>query len=335
MSYLTFRRNIDDPQVVLDFAVEVGSPDRLKMLYCLTAADIGAVGPGVLNTWKLEMLTQLYHRTMRHLAGDASLETDEHLAGSREAVRRLVAGRADADWFGREVDALSPAMLSSCPPEQIVEDLTRLQKLPADKADAWGRYLPQRGVTEYTIGAYDQAVPGLFHRLTGGITSKRLQILSAEINTLADGLVLDRFCVLDNQQQGPPSTDRLQDVSQVLVRAATDPTPPKFGKFWQDPARQSGSFTRLPTQVRFDNDTSARHTVIDVFAHDRMGLLYTITRTLFECGLSIAIAKIDTHLDQVVDVFYVTDQETGEQITDDARINEIRQRLFAAIDDPK
>jgi [protein-PII] uridylyltransferase len=64
-----------------------------------------------------------------------------------------------------------------------------------------------------------------------------------------------------------------------------------------------------------------------------MGLLYAITRTLFELGLSVSTSKIGTHLDQVVDVFYVTDQHTGAKVTDEDRLNEIRRRLIAAIEE--
>jgi [protein-PII] uridylyltransferase len=63
-----------------------------------------------------------------------------------------------------------------------------------------------------------------------------------------------------------------------------------------------------------------------------MGLLYAVARAVFESGLSVSKAKIGTHLDQVVDVFYVTDQQTGKKVTDDRRLAEIRRHLLAAIE---
>ena len=334
MSHLAFRRDISDEQVVIDFAVEVGSPDRLKMLYVLTASDLQAVGPGVLNDWKLDVLTQLYHGAMRHLAGDASLDTDDNLRRSRERVRASLEKSDDADWFRRQIESVSPSYLFSVEPRQIVEDLRRVRNLTADAATAWGRYLPDRDVVEYTVGAYDQCAPGLFHRLTGALTSNRMQILSAEINTLADGLVIDRFYVEDAVHQGTVSSDRLQEVSQALIRAATDAEDkaPRFSRLWNETTQGVGGYVRLPTRVRFDNDTSENFTVIDVFAHDRKGLLYAITRALHECSASVAVAKIGTYLDQVVDVFYVTDLRSGGKIEDEDRVSEIRQRLLEAID---
>jgi [protein-PII] uridylyltransferase len=82
----------------------------------------------------------------------------------------------------------------------------------------------------------------------------------------------------------------------------------------------------VPTRVNIDNSTSSRFTIIDLFTHDRAGLLYAITRTLYELELSVGRAKIGTFLDQVVDVFYVTDRQ-DRKIADEHRLDEIRRRL--------
>ena len=87
----------------------------------------------------------------------------------------------------------------------------------------------------------------------------------------------------------------------------------------------------VPTRVNIDNSTSDRFTIIDIFTHDRTGLLYAITRTLFELGLSVGRAKIGTFLDQVVDVFYVTDQQ-DRKINDEQRLEEIRRRLLEVVE---
>jgi [protein-PII] uridylyltransferase len=87
----------------------------------------------------------------------------------------------------------------------------------------------------------------------------------------------------------------------------------------------------FPIQVRVDNTTSEAFTILDIFAHDRMGLLYTIARTIYDLGLSVHVAKIGTYVDQVVDVFYVTDGE-GAKIQDEQRLDHIRQKLVEEIE---
>ena len=94
----------------------------------------------------------------------------------------------------------------------------------------------------------------------------------------------------------------------------------------------SGPVSNLPMRVVLDNESSDRYTVIDVFAHDRPGLLYEITRTLYEQKLSVALAKIATHFDQVLDVFFVTEAD-GLKVRDDERLKTIRELLTSQLND--
>jgi [protein-PII] uridylyltransferase len=326
MSHLAFRRDTSDDQVIVRFAVDVGSAEVLSMLFVLTCADLAAVGPDVFNSWKGEVLYDLYLRTLRHLAGDSPSRT----ADERRAVAAaMFAGDAAADWYRKQIEALPTYYLIGTPPQQIAIELSRLRDLQHGQLKIWHRYLSETKTIEYTIGAYEDLTPGIFHKLTGGLSSQGLQILSADINTLADGLVLDRFRVQDPDFTDEPSPERQAEIERRLTAMVKADQPPAFRRIWNASSKAGPSMT-LPTQVRLDNNTSERFTVVDVFASDRMGLLYTITRTLFECGLSVAVAKIGTYLDQVVDVFYVTDQ-AGRRIEDEERLEQIRLQLLDAI----
>lgn len=335
MSHLAQQHDINDEQVIVPFAAEVGSPEQLKMLYVLTLADLTAVGPGVLNDWKQQLLTDLYEHTLALLASDSpAAKASQRQQAQREELLLLSERYPDQDWWREQIANLPACCLFAGPSEQVVAELERLRNLPHNQAMAWGRYIPQRDVVEYTIGTYEEITPGIFHRLTGTLSSKRQQILSAEINTLRRGLVLDRFYVRDEDATGIPSTQRMDEVSEALEAALKRPSdqPPVFRKLWQDRAQaQSAAVNHLPTRVTFDNTTSDTCTILAVFAYDRMGLLYTISKTLFDVNLSVSIARIGTHLDQVVDVFYVTDRERGGKITDPGYLHHIRERVLAEI----
>ncbi len=332
MAHLAFRRNTSDNQLVVRFAVEVGSPEMLDMLLVLTVADISAVGPGVWNDWKGEVLMDLYHRTMGHLAGDSP--ASDWSERSRGAVRAALARepQADLEWYDRQIDHLPSAYLAAAKPEKIAAELRDLRTLKQNDVHAAGRYLPESRTVEYVVGTSEAVAPGVFYRLTGALASQGLQILSAEINTLADGLVLDRFYVVDPDYADQPPSERIDAVKRALSSALLSPHggTPAFRKTWHSDQATAAALSRLATRIRTDNSTSEKYTILDIFAHDQMGLLYTIARTLFELGLSVALAKIGTYLDQVVDVFYVTDQ-AGRKIEDEARLQEISAKLLAAI----
>ena len=337
MSHLAFQRDTSDESVVVQFAYEVGTPDTLKMLFVLSCADLAAVGPGTLNNWKVDVLKELYLRTMKHLAGDAPTErTEELLAAKRKEILAKVEQKIAQDWYQRQMDVLPAAYLRWTSTDQIVEELERLEKLAPDEVGTWARYLPERNAVQFTVGTYNQLTIGIIYKLTGAFTSLGLQILAADIYTLGDGLVLDRFYVHDPDFDGEPTVSRLRDIRRKLVVALTSADKaPQFRRIWD---RRETSTTAVatdpdaaPTRVNVDNSTAEHFTIIDVFARDRMGLLYTITRTLFELGLSVAVARIWTCVDQVVDVFYVTDVK-GEKIEDEDRILRIKQRLCEAIE---
>ncbi len=336
MSHLAFRRDTSDHRVVVRFAVDVGSPEALQMLFVLTAADLAAVGPGVLNAWKVEVLADLYHRAMQELAGEtSSLSTRDRTSEARAAVLDYVRPTdEDRPWFERQLAALPASILLYSRAEQVAADLMKLHDLTPGDCYAQGHYLAESNTVEYTVGTNEQITPGIFHKLTGALTGRGLQILSAQIHTLADGLVFDRFNVQDPDYAGRPPPNRIDEVCQALCAALTraDSKLPVFRRLWRaSESRRAANMPTLPTQVRFDNSTSDRFTIIDVFTSDRMGLLYTIARTIFGCGLSVSVAKIGTYLDQVVDVFYVTD-EPGRKVLDESRLKEIRERLLEEID---
>lgn len=332
LNHLAFRRDNSDQSILLEVAQEIGSPTNLRMLYVLSCADLAAVGPGVLNQWKLQVLTDLYLRLMETLSGGGD-GTDERMLPQRAELKEAVKSTSNSTWYDRHIDVMPTAYLQGATAEQIISELGKLQNLPVNEAIAWGRYVPDREVSEYSVGAKKGIAEGAFYRLAGAITSQGLEILAAEIHGLADGMFLDKFYVLDHDFAGEPAQTRFDQVSKDLVSAlqTTVHEPPTFRRVWRSKSERGATFQQLPTQIRVDNSTSERFTVLDVFAHDRPGLLYAIAKALHELELSVQVAKIGTYIDQVVDVFYVTDTN-NEKVLDELYLDEIRSKLYHAIE---
>jgi [protein-PII] uridylyltransferase len=332
MSHLAFRRDTSDPQLIVRFAVEVGSPELLKMLYVLSCADLAAVGPGVLNDWKVEVLTDLYYRTLQHLGGGLECEAGASVDVRREKLKAKLPPDLDHEWASQQIDALPAGFYRGRPCEEVLELLDRLRQLRPGQAQAWGAYNRDTQTIEYTIIVDQGHGQGVFSKLTGALTSQRLEVLSAEINSLGSETILDCFVVRDPDASGEPSPDRIDRACQALIRAACSDQPPTFRRTWGENRRQEcGELSPLSTKIKFDNNASDKYTIIEVFTFDRMGLLYSIARALYELKLSIGAARIGTYLDQVVDVFYVTEQENGAKIEDEGRLNDIREKLLEAV----
>lgn len=337
MNHLVFRRDTSDEQLVLRFAIEVGSPELLEMLYVLTAADLAAVGPGSWNNWKAEVITDLYQRTMQHLAGESvGLNFEDHLAVRRESVGTWLGSLRDDPWFMRQVQRLPANYLNGTPPQQIAADLRLLHTLPTGGVNVQADYQPETETVQFSVATHENITPGVFHKLAGALTSQGLEILSAQINTLVDGLVLDRFRVIDPDYAGQPPRERLEQTQRALIQSLQAPSGkrPTFRRTWKLGGDRLPTANSVETRVHVDNHTSESFTILDIFTVDRPGLLYTISRTLFELNLSVSRAKIGTVLDQVVDVFYVTDQE-GKKVQDESRLEAICSRLLEVIGERK
>lgn len=333
MSHLAQQHNVYDESTWLRLAREIGSPFVLQMLYVLTCADLAAVGPGVLTDWKLRLITDLYLQTREHL----TTEADEPPAVARiqekaELVRGALAEHSDAERLLAQLERVPRQLMISEPAEEIIDLMARLAAKNERDVAAWGAYDDQRATVTYTIMAPADMVPGPFHRLTGALASCALQVLAADIFTLPGGVLLDRFVVEDPDFEGAPPPARIHEVCDKLTASLTEPSeqPPAFRRLWQS-AEPMAPLRDLPPRVRFDNATSPEATIISVFAYDRRGLLYDLSKTLFSLGLSVQSAKIGTHLDQVTDVFYVTDS-VNEKITEEAQLEDIRAAILEAVD---
>ena len=332
LSHLAFRRDTSDERILLEHAAEIGSPSVMRMLFVLTCADLAAVGPGVLNAWKQEVLSDLYERMMDQLSGGVTSATSDRIDKKKQAMIQASRQLPEPDWFEEQIKVLPTAYLEGPTHEFILEDLERLRTLTIEQIDAWGRYLPERNAVEYSVAVHDQTVDGIFHRLTGALSAKGLEVLAAEIHTLNDGLCLDRFYVQDPDYKGKPPADRYEDVCTALIHSLEGDANqrPSFRRTWLDGSTTIPVLQPLETKVRVDNTTSDRYTIIDIFTVDQKGLLFNIARTLFELGLSVEKARIGTYLDQVVDVFYVTELE-GRKLDNDRQIKQTRGRLLDAI----
>ena len=327
MAHLAFRRDAGDDSIVVGFACEVGTPEVLRMLSLLTAADVAAVGPGTWTRWKADLLADLHFRTLGHLDGSSPSAAADR---ARAAVEAVLADRPAGDPLRRIARLLPTSYLRDTPASRIVEELGRLARLPADGVFAQVRWQPETGTLAVSVGTRESVAAGIFHRVAGALTSQRLEILAADIQTLDDGLVIDHFTVHDPDVAGEPPAERLADLATAIRLAVRGGPPPAFARRWNPFAPQVAATRRFPTRVVFDNESSRTDTILEVFAHDAPGLLYGVAKAVFDAGLSVKSAKIGTHLDQVVDAFHVVDRDGGK-LTDPARMAALRRAIEAVV----
>jgi len=330
MSSTAFKRDIQDPKTVSDFAALVQSPERLKQLLVLTVADIRAVGPAVWNGWKGQLLRELYHRTDEALSGSVSIErSDERAKAAQGALRPYLSGWSDEEFEAHLARGNSFYWLSAdagtlARHAELIRrtDIERKRLAIEFRSDTF------HAVTEITI--YTQDHNGLFALMAGAMAVSNFNIVEAKIFTTNDGMALDTFWVQDNVGRPLDDARVLEKLELTILRTLTAVIDPG-----QEIAKQSAIPNRtrifeVTPRVIIDNTASYVYSVIEVNARDRRGLLYDVTRTIAGLGLSIATARVATYGESAVDVFYVKDV-FGLKVTHEGKLEQIRKELARAI----
>ena len=328
--HTALRRDLEDEEFIWRCARLMQSSEWLAMLYLLTVADARATGPTVWNDWKAALLLELYLKIA------LLLESKELTAGEQARSKAL-----GAQWTRDKVAALLPAGTAA-----------NLEILPEDyllhygpeviaghighTAELAGRdvlFYHEKHDESWSLLIITRDRPGLLARVFGVLSLHNLKILAAQIFTWGDGTVVDTIEVSSAVDEAYEEQD--WDLLAAEINQAVNQRLGLAHRLTRKPApsgrngrRRAGR--RLTDKVEIDNLASEKYTVIEVYAHDRIGLLYDITRILSEFGLSIYRARIGSRADQAVDVFYVLDYD-GRKIEAKTVQEEISKELLHAV----
>jgi [protein-PII] uridylyltransferase len=335
MNHTALRHDLTDPQLIASFCEAIPSIELLDMLLVHSICDLTAVGPDVLTDWKENLLYELHQRAKQCLMDGGSTDnTDHRIHKNREATRKELLTRRASPESIELLDQLPIGLLDTKNPKELADNLVDVAEIhDGDRVRCWGKFLEDQDATQYTVVFRQGERPvGLFMLATGELTSRGLEILRSQILTLDSGLAWDEFVVSDPDFVGKPPAAHIDDVCRGVKNALLEPptTPPRFRAIWNPQAEKPiESLQVLPCRATFDNETSDHCTVVSIFAYDRPGLLYSLARVIADAELVIHFAKIATHLDQAVDVFYLTELDGGKILSAD-RQSELRARFIEA-----
>lgn len=324
------KRDLMDEKPIAYCAVEIADRERLRLLHLLSIADSRATGPGAWNTWKASLLQELYGKVDRLLLrGD--WKRDDIQKRSDEIHRDVLGSMEtpeDKKAVARWLETLPFRYLLSQSSSDIVRHF-ELERTLADNPVAVHARKSEGEMWQFTVATRDR--PGLFAMITGVLWVRGLNILSADIFTTESGIALD--IVTLEKLPDPLHPDELwEKIRSDLGRSLTEKD------YFDDllaPKRkpsllQQKCVPRKSDIVLVDEEGSDFYTIVEVYTWDRPGVLHAITRTLYELGISIQLAKISTPGAQVADVFYVTDLSNNKLL--DYELHEkIRQGLLECL----
>ena len=327
MSVIAQSRDLSDRKTIQDFAEVVQTVERMRYLVVLTVCDIRAVGPGVWNGWKGQLLRNLYQETELYLNGGFSKSPQRARVGqlraslgevldhwSEEEKKRILALPYSAYFLSTDFDAQIHHM-------NFLRETDKAGLKLATLVQTW----QFEDITEITIIAPDHA--RLLSKISGACVAAGGNIVDAKIHTTSDGRALDsifinRTCE-DDESEIRRATRIAKSIEDVLTGAVKI----------SDLASQNRQYKRRPQafsvtpKASVNNDLSDTFSVVEIECLDRPGILSTITNTLADLNLDIGSAHVMTFGEKGQDSFYVRDL-VGHKILDENRIKKIETTLL-------
>ena len=330
MSNTAQSRDLSDRRTIETFAQLVQTPERLKLLLALTVCDIRAVGPGVWNGWKGQLLRSLYWETEVVLTGGHSaIDRKSRVKQMQEELRRALPGWSDPE-FDAYAERHYPAYWLKTDLARKIQHakLLRLTEVEMRSLATEATTDSFRGVTELTVVAPDH--PYLLSTIAGACAAAGANIVDAQVFTTTDGLALDTISISRQFDMDSDELRRGNRIAESIERSLRGEI-----KLVELIAAKGAALARsdafsVAPDVVIDNSLSNRASVIEVSGLDRPGLLYDLTSAISKLNLNIGSAHIVTFGEKAVDVFYVTDL-TGAKIANPARQAAIRRRLLETL----
>ncbi|HEX8310736.1 MAG TPA: [protein-PII] uridylyltransferase [Chthoniobacteraceae bacterium] len=340
MSMTAQRRNVEDPATIAEFASLVKNQANLDALMLLTLVDGQGTGDENWSDWKETLVWQLYHSTSLYLADGEAFYRQRTI--EREELRQTVQKKLAAD-FGEEVDAhfehMPDRYFLTYSVEEIIQHIRLFRRFlearVRDDASLLAPSIkwisrPNQGHSEVWFCGWDRRE--LLARIAGSFSCVQLNILSADIFTRGDSLVLDIFRVCSTEFEAVSDEKEIAQVEKRLRQSLETEDydfTPHLEKVMKKRGFHLSQEIDFPTRISIDNDAHPIYTLVDIQTPDRLGLLYNLLKVLGRAGVQIALSRIATEKGAAIDSFYVTDSE-GKKIKSAESLANLQRALQEA-----
>ncbi len=325
MSMVAQRKDISDPEVIYAFANEVGSLAHLDNLYLLTMCDIRATNPKQWNSWKDNLLSELYHKAAIAIRTGLDNPVRREIVSheTRTSASRMLAKLGVVSEVLNELWTPFPDeyFINHTPDEISWHSLILLDaEQPLPKINS---RINQRNEAEIFI--YSKENDKLFACIASTLGQLSLNIVNAKINITHNHFAINSFKVLEDNGNSPTEQYRMTEITDRLKARLAD-NDDNISPSNRLPSRSQKNFS-VETEIRFDQLVGNDITVLNIVTSDRPGLLSNIAQAFAECEIHIHHAKIATAGEKALDNFYITDKN-HKPLLDDQSMEKLKSTLL-------
>ncbi|MBT3256746.1 MAG: [protein-PII] uridylyltransferase [Deltaproteobacteria bacterium] len=324
------RRDLRDEKTCVQVAQAIQDRQLLKMLFLLSVADSFATGPMARSDWKIMLLAELFHKVQRILERGilATPDATQEIERKRVRIREMMLQDFEKKAVNHLIDQASSRYILNTSLQDMVAHFSLALNL-GDRKHVWK--LAKRksaSVTRIIQVTYDK--PGLFSKMAGVLALNNMDILSASIFTLKNGLAFDTYEVTnppDVYHETENWAKTQQDLRNALdERLSLD----RLIKEKRDAKLPAPYGPQVRKKIVVNNEDSDFFTLIEIRSSARLGRLYDLACVIFSMDLDIRTAKVNSDGEKMTGVFYVRDSG-GEKIYEPDVIEEARGRLMAVL----
>lgn len=334
MSTVSQKEDITDPEVIRNFALEMGDQEHLDYLYALTVADLNATNPSIWNNWRASLMRQLYMETKRQLRRGLENTVDrqdiidetQHLAILKLADKNISEKQTREVW----ADINDDYFIHESHLDIAWQTAAVIEAGRADIVVAFSNSSSyhKEGATQIFIRTVNRK--NVFATAASTMDDLNLTIQEARIYDSGSDINVDHFYVLDQSDSAIDSnSEKLAKIETALLQELSIHTDDSTSIHRRTP-RQLKAF-RMPTQTSIHNDLVSGQTLLEVISPDRPGLLARIGQIFIEMNIQLKGARISTLGERVEDVFLIADDE-GHPLSDPALCEQLQMEIRKQLD---
>lgn len=337
MSELTAKRDISDPELLLDFAQLVGSENRLKLLYVFTVIDTKSVGPNVLTNWKKAILHTLYRNTIEVLRNNDKSIVSSHPNKAQDLLRNYLQQKEKLEEnltnqilkFASEMMP-SNAYLRYNTPRRVLQQFLMHMKCKSNPSE-----IPEieyeKEPAYVTVTVYSLEDRYLLSDLTGTVTSEALSVIGMRSFKNSNGFVISQIQITDSFGGGDIKEEKLERLKRNIKGVMEKKL--NVESLLSSPIEWV-SYNKIPDgmveqKIEFNNVLSADYTILEILLPDSLGLLYRIIKQILSFDVQLHFVRVSTSADYAYDSFYIK-SSSGNKIEDVELLKKMEQEIAIA-----